>query len=186
MSELQIALLLEAATWGSFGVTVSVFTTINQKRDLILRGRDKDNIYHLDHRKLMFYSDLIPMQAGISIFMGVFAIILLSLPSLAVEGTDTRRLELLCNLASLVPISGLMGYTLGGFRDIFTVGAVLSRRKRTVQNRLLLVETKAMLKEDRKILLEEFAILQARMTVLADRLDPLNGKQLDEETVTDG
>lgn len=150
-------------------MTIRVFAAINQKRDLILRGRDKDTVYHLDHRILMFYSDLIPMQAAISIFMGVFAFLLLSLPSLVDETERTEQIVLLSRVASFVPISGLVGYTLGGFKDIFNVGSVLSRRKKRLQSRTVA----SVIRDERRILLDEVRgeFEQIASSLLTDRAD---------------
>lgn len=128
MTDLQVFAILIAATWGSFGAIIKVFKALNARRDLILRGRDGDVVYHLEHRVMMFYSDFIPMQAGITVFMGVFALLLINLPNFA-NGETQNNLGTFCYIASVVTISGLIGYGLGGIKDIWTVGKTLCRRR---------------------------------------------------------
>lgn len=138
MTSIQAILVLVAAVWGSYGVVIKAFEFLNRKRDTIITGRDRNGSYSLHHRKLMFLSDFIPMQASVVIFMAILFILLWNVPYFVI-GEHTDKIRTISRITSLVPFSGLVGYLFGGIKDIVAV------------NRTLIVYGKRCKQEDKEI-----------------------------------
>ena len=124
MSSLQLSLVLVASIWASMNTLIAGYSAVNGTRDRILTGFTDEGIgLTLEHRKMMYENDWLPMKAGIafvSLALGGFLIFLRELAD------DARLLRPFCYVASLLPIGSFIGFFFLGLRDRRLIITVLS------------------------------------------------------------
>ena len=124
MSSLQLSLVLVASIWASMNTLIAGYSAVNGTRDRILTGFTDEGIgITLEHRKIMYENDWLPMKAGIAFVSLAFGVFLIFLPELA---DDAKRLRPFCYVASLLPIGSFIGFFFLGLRDRRLIIKVLS------------------------------------------------------------
>jgi len=115
MSSLQLGLVLVASIWAAMNTLIAGYRAVNGTRDRILTGYTDEGIkLTLEHRKLMYENDWLPMKAGLAFVSLAFGGFLIFLPELA---DDTRLLSPFCYVASLLPFGSFVGFFFLGLRD---------------------------------------------------------------------
>jgi hypothetical protein len=124
MSSLQLGLVLVASIWAAMNTLIAGYNAVNGTRDRILTGRTDEGIgLTLEHRKIMYENDWLPMKAGIAFVSLAFGGFLIFLPELA---DDTKLLRPFCYIASLLPFGSFIGFFFLGLRDRRLIIKVLS------------------------------------------------------------
>lgn len=115
MSSLQLSLVLVASIWAAMSTLIAGYTAVNGTRDRILTGYTDEGIgLTLEHRKIMYKNDWLPMKAGLAFVSLAFGGFLVFLPELA---GDTSLLRPFCYVASLLPFGSFIGFFFLGLRD---------------------------------------------------------------------
>jgi hypothetical protein len=124
MSSLQLGLVLVASIWAAMNTLIAGYNAVNGTRDRILTGRTDEGIaLTLEHRRIMYENDWLPMKAGIAFVSLAFGGFLIFLPELA---DDANLLRPFCYVASLLPIGSFIGFFFLGLRDRKLIIKVLS------------------------------------------------------------
>jgi hypothetical protein len=124
MSSLQLGLVLVASIWAAMNTLIAGYNAVNGTRDRILTGRTDEGIaLTLEHRRIMYENDWLPMKAGIAFVSLAFGGFLMFLPELA---DDANLLRPFCYVASLLPIGSFIGFFFLGLRDRKLIIKVLS------------------------------------------------------------
>jgi hypothetical protein len=124
MNSLQLGLVLVASIWAAMNTLIAGYNAVNGTRDRILTGRTDEGIgLTLEHRKIMYENDWLPMKAGIAFVSLAFGGFLIFLPELA---DDTELLRPFCYVSSLLPFGSFIGFFFLGLRDRRLIMKVLS------------------------------------------------------------
>ena len=130
MESNQLALVMVAGIWAALNTLVSAYKVINDKRDVIISGKFEGEDISLEHRRLMFVNDWIPLKFGIAIASLIFAFALFSIPYL----TDDPNpwLVTLSILATLGPFGSFLAFSILGFRDYKFIQRALKEVKKVI------------------------------------------------------
>lgn len=124
MSSLQLGLVLVASIWAAMNTLIAGYNAVNGTRDRILTGYTDEGIgLTLEHRKVMYENDWLPMKAGLAFVSLAFGGFLIFLADLADE---TKLLRPFCYVASLLPFGSFIGFFFLGLRDRRLIIKVLS------------------------------------------------------------
>jgi len=124
MSSLQLGLVLVASIWAAMNTLIAGYRAVNGTRDRILTGCTDEGVrLTLEHRKILYENDWLPMKAGIAFVSLAFGGFLVFLPELA---DDTTLLRPFCYVASLLPFGSFCGFFFLGLRDRRLIIKVLS------------------------------------------------------------
>jgi hypothetical protein len=131
MSSLQLGLVLVASIWAAMNTLIAGYNAVNGTRDRILTGYTDEGIgLTLEHRKIIYQNDWLPMKAGLAFVSLAFGGFLIFLPELADE---TKLLRPFCYVASLLPFGSFIGFFFLGLRDRRLIIKVL--RSNDVENK---------------------------------------------------
>jgi hypothetical protein len=115
MNSLQLGLVLVASIWAAMNTLIAGYNAVNGTRDRILTGFTDEGVrLTLEHRKIMYQNDWLPMKAGLAFVSLAFGGFLIFLPELA---EDTDLLRPFCYVASLLPLGSFVGFFFLGMRD---------------------------------------------------------------------
>ncbi len=115
MSSLQLGLVLVASIWAAMNTLIAGYNAVNGTRDRILTGYTDEGVrLTLEHRKIMYENDWLPMKAALAFVSLAFGGFLIFLPVLA---GDTSLLRPFCYVASLLPFGSFIGFFFLGLRD---------------------------------------------------------------------
>jgi len=121
----QLALVMVAGIWAALNTLVSAYKVVNDKRDVIVSGKFEGQEISLEHRRLMFQNDWIPLKFGVAIASLIFAFALFSIPFLT--SNPNPWLSALSIIAALGPFFSFLAFSLLGFRDYRFIRSVLSQ-----------------------------------------------------------
>ena len=115
MNSLQLGLVLVASIWAAMNTLIAGYSAVNGTRDRILTGYTDDGIkLTVEHRRIMYENDWLPMKMGIAFVSLAFGGFLIFLPELAIEIGSLRPF---CYVASLLPFGSFVGFFFLGLRD---------------------------------------------------------------------
>jgi len=115
MTTLQLALVLVASIWAAVNTLIAGYRAVNGTRDRILTGRtDEGTPLTLDHRRLMYRNDWIPLKLGLGLVSLAFAGFLAFLPELT---PDPGVLRIICYVAAALPFFSFLGFVGLGLGD---------------------------------------------------------------------
>lgn len=115
MNSLQLGLILVTSIWAAMNTLIAGYTAVNGTRDRILTGFTDEGVpLTLEHRRIMYQNDWLPMKAGLVFVSLAFGGFLIFLPELA---ENTSLLRLFGYVASLLPFGSFLGLFVLGFRD---------------------------------------------------------------------
>ena len=115
MNSLQLALVLVASIWAAMNTLIAGYNAVNGTRDRILTGCTDEGVQlTLEHRRIIYENDWLPMKAGLAFVSLAFGGFLIFLPELA---EDTHLLRPFCYVASLLPCGSFVGFFFLGLRD---------------------------------------------------------------------
>lgn len=115
MNSLQLGLVLVASIWAAMNTLIAGYGAVNGTRDRILTGYTDDGIkLTVEHRRIMYENDWLPMKMGIAFVSLAFGGFLIFLPELAIEIGSLRSF---CYVASLLPFGSFVGFFFLGLRD---------------------------------------------------------------------
>ena len=101
MNSLQLGLVLVASIWAAMNTLIAGYSAVNGTRDRILTGYTDDGIkLTVEHRRIMYENDWLPMKMGIAFVSLAFGGFLIFLPELAIEVGSLRPVFY---VASLLP-----------------------------------------------------------------------------------
>jgi hypothetical protein len=115
MANEQLALVIVASIWAAFNTLVAAYRVVNEKRDVLVTGRQHGDELSVEHRRLMFQNDWIPLKFGVALASLMFSVVLVSIPRLA-QTTDVWVTRV-STLAALAPLFSFLGFGILGFRD---------------------------------------------------------------------
>lgn len=126
MQNLEAILIAAGIVWGSYSVIAKAFQLLNDKRDKILFDKN----FELEHRKLMFYSDFIPMQAGVVVFLASLTFLLTQIPYFVENNSPSGKdIFYITYTLSVLPGLSVIGYAVGGYQDISLIMKKLDLKK---------------------------------------------------------
>jgi hypothetical protein len=111
----QLALVMVAGIWAALNTLVSAYKVVNDKRDVIVSGKFEGQDISLEHRRLMFANDWIPLKFGVAIASLIFAFALFAIPFLSSD--PNPWLSALSIFAALGPFFSFLAFTVLGLRD---------------------------------------------------------------------
>jgi hypothetical protein len=124
MTVLQLALVLVASIWAGLNTLIAGYTAVNATRDQVITGHTAEGVpLSLQHRRIMYRNDWIPLKIGLAVASLAFAGFIVFLPELADE---PARLRAVCYIASLLPMGGFLGFFVLGFSDRHVMRAALA------------------------------------------------------------
>ena len=124
MNSLQLGLVLVASIWAAMNTLIAGYNAVNGSRDRILTGCTDEGIaLSLEHRRIMYQNDWLPMKAGLALVSLAFGGFLIFLPALA---DDPGVLRSICYVASLLPFGSFLGFFVLGLRDRRLIVKVLN------------------------------------------------------------
>lgn len=126
MQKLEAVLIAAGVVWGAYSVIIKAFEILNNKRDQILFDKN----FELEHRKLMFYSDFIPMQAGVVVFLATLTFLLTQIPYFVNGDSAGKDIFYVTYTLSVLPGLAVFGYAVGGYQDISLIMKKLELRKK--------------------------------------------------------
>jgi hypothetical protein len=129
----QLALVIVAGIWAALNTLVSAFKVVNDKRDVIISGEYESVKYNLEHRRLMFVNDWIPLKFGVAMASLIFAFALYTIPYLMDD--PHPRLVSLSIFAALGPLVSFLAFTVLGFRDYRFIRCTLREAEGAAQAR---------------------------------------------------
>lgn len=125
MTTLQLALVLVASIWAAVNTLIGGYNSVNATRDRILTGQREDRIpLSLEHRRLMYRNDWLPLKVGLSAVSLAFAAFIVLLPELAEE---PETLRWLCYVGAALPLGSFFGFFGLGLSDRALIVATLKR-----------------------------------------------------------
>lgn len=127
MTTLQLALVLVASIWAAVNTLIAGYRAVNGTRDRILTGRtDEGTPLTLEHRRLMYRNDWLPLKLGLGLVSLAFAGFLAFLPELA---PDPGVLRLICYVAAALPFFSFLGFVGLGLSDRSFIVRTLERAR---------------------------------------------------------
>ena len=115
MSDLQLGLVLVASIWAAVNTLIAGYNAVNGTRDRIVTGFSDEGIpLTLEHRKVIYRNDWMPLKAGLALVSLAFAAFILFLPELA---ASVSGLRIVCYIAALLPIATFLGFAVLGLSD---------------------------------------------------------------------
>ena len=115
MTDLQLSLVLVASIWAAVNTLIAGYGAVNATRDRVLTGfTDEGTPLALEHRRILYRNDWLPMKAGLALVSVGFAGFIVFLPELA---TAPRRLRAICYVAALLPMGSFFGFFFLGISD---------------------------------------------------------------------
>lgn len=111
----QLALVMVAGIWAALNTLVSVYKVVNDKRDVIVTGKYESQELTLEHRRLMFVNDWIPLKFGVGLASLIFAFALFAIPYLAEK--PNPWLVSVSYFAALGPFLSFVTFSILGMRD---------------------------------------------------------------------
>lgn len=111
----QLALVMVAGIWAALNTLVSVYKVVNDKRDVIVTGKYESQELTLEHRRLMFVNDWIPLKFGVGLASLIFAFALFAIPYLA--EIPNPWLVSVSYFAALGPFLSFVTFSILGMRD---------------------------------------------------------------------
>lgn len=124
----QLALVMVAGIWAALSTLVSAFKVVNDKRDVIISGEYEGVKYDLEHRRLMFVNDWIPLKFGVAIASLIFAFALFAIPHL-MEAPNPWLVSLSI-FAALGPFVSFLAFAVLGLRDYRFIRRTLEQARR--------------------------------------------------------
>jgi hypothetical protein len=123
MASEQLALVMIAGIWAALNTMVSAMRVVNEKRDVIVTGVFNKEKLSLEHRKVMFLNDWIPLKFGVALTALLFAFVLYRVPSLA-ENPNTTLVQV-AYVAALGPFISFLLFAGLGWRDYRFIKRIL-------------------------------------------------------------
>jgi hypothetical protein len=124
MDTLQLSLVLVASVWAGMNTLIAGYNAVNHTRDRILTGCTDEGIsLTLEHRRLMYRNDWLPLKLGLAVVFLGFGCFLVFLPELAEQNNVLR---LVCYIAALLPFGGFLAFFVLGLRDRAHIVEVLA------------------------------------------------------------
>lgn len=124
MTTLQLSFILVASIWAAVNTLIAGYNAVNGTRDRILTGCTDEGIpMSLEHRRIMFRNDWMPMKAGIALINLFFAAFLIYLPNLTVEVSQLRAV---CYVAAAAPMFGFVTFFFLGISDFMVMRKTLA------------------------------------------------------------
>jgi hypothetical protein len=125
----DLPLVIIAAFWAGFSAVITAYKTINDKRDQILHGHHEGNNLSMEHRRLAFFNDWIPMKFGIGLSSLVFGIAIVYIPNLMEKPEYKEQAIPICWVVALIPFLSCLGFCGLGISDLIFVKQTLDREK---------------------------------------------------------
>lgn len=111
----QLALVMVAGIWAALNTLVSAFKVVNDKRDVIVTGKYEGEAISLEHRRLMFVNDWIPLKFGVAIASLIFTFALFAIPYLSLK--PNPWLVSVSYFAAFGPFVSFIAFSILGMRD---------------------------------------------------------------------
>jgi hypothetical protein len=115
MNDLQLSLVLVASVWAAVNTLIAGYNAVNGTRDRIVTGFTDEGVpLTLEHRRVMYRNDWMPLKAGLALVSLAFAVFILFLPELA---ASVSGLHTVCYFAAILPFGSFLGFGILGFSD---------------------------------------------------------------------
>lgn len=115
MNDLQLSLVLVASVWAAVNTLIAGYNAVNGTRDRIVTGFSDEGIpLTLEHRRVMYRNDWMPLKAGLALVSLAFAAFIFFLPELA---SSASGLQTVCYIASILPFGSFLGFATLGLSD---------------------------------------------------------------------
>ena len=115
MNELQLSLVLVASVWAAVNTLIAGYNAVNGTRDRIVTGFTDEGIaLSLEHRRVMYRNDWMPLKVGLALVSLAFAVFILFLPEFAASASG---LHTVCYIAAILPFGSFLGFGLLGLSD---------------------------------------------------------------------
>jgi hypothetical protein len=114
--DIPTLLPIAVAVWGTTNTVFNAVNTMNERRDTIITGYIKENELTVEHKRLILYSDWLPMAVAVA-FFGLAGIALTScLPWLLPElGLPKSKLWFGVGIGFLLAVGGV--WLISGYKD---------------------------------------------------------------------
>jgi hypothetical protein len=115
MASEQLALVMIAGIWAALNTLISAMRVVNEKRDVIVTCVFNKARLSLEHRRIMFQNDWIPLKFGVALTSLLFAFVLYMVPTLA-EDPNSLIVQV-AYVAALSPLGSFVLFAGLGWRD---------------------------------------------------------------------
>ena len=126
LSGFQVALILLAGVWGALGITVNIFSTLNERRDLLLGITERETRLTAAQEVVLFYNDWIPLWMGSCLFLAFISSMFCLLPNLLVIKAHSAMPLVDQDVCSHIKTACWLATTLAGFGFIADLVAGIS------------------------------------------------------------
>ena len=145
LSGFQVALILLGGVWGALGITVNIFTILNERRDLVLRITERKARLSAAQEMVLFYNDWMPLWIGSCLFLAFVSSMFYLLPdlitckangsmSLADPQHVREHIRVACRLATALAGFGFIADVTSGVSDIRSMRSAMSNHLRSAKS----------------------------------------------------
>jgi len=121
MADIDTTLLaVVGGFWAATNIVFSTSKISNERRDIVITGRLDGVDISPSHRRLIIWSDWVPMtitNAVICVFFGIFLVVLPNIYSLTISGWGV----FVCYLFAIIPFLGAFVFAIGGLGEYQTM-----------------------------------------------------------------
>lgn len=129
-SQIGLLFVLLAAVWASTSAQVAGYRAVHEKRDTIILGAIGSKPLTLEHRRLLYRNDWLPLKLGLGVVSLSFAVIILISPLLipppAEADGDSAIIWLVVCLVAAMPLFAAFSWFILGFSDARLIRKALS------------------------------------------------------------
>jgi hypothetical protein len=145
LSGFQVALILLGGVWGALGITVNIFSILNERRDLVLRITERKARLSTAQEMVLFYNDWIPLWIGSCLFLAFVSSMFYLLPdlitckangptSLADPQHVREHIRVACRLATALAGFGFIADVTSGVSDIRSMRSAMGNHLRAAKS----------------------------------------------------
>ena len=127
MEPLQLTLILLGATWASLNVQIAGYKAVNEKRDIIIAGRNGELHLSEEHRRIMFFNDWLPLKLGLGLVSLIFFVLILAMPLLLPVEKRTFLVWAMVGVVSTTPLFAATCWLIFGYSDYQLIRKTLAQ-----------------------------------------------------------
>jgi hypothetical protein len=116
MNNLQLGTSIFIFIWTSLTTTFSAYNQINAERNIIIMGKIGSDKISLEHRKILYYNDWVPLMTGLIVRSLIFCILIFFMPFMA-QKEDRKTVWLITLVTFLIPLMTLVGSVTDYYRE---------------------------------------------------------------------
>jgi hypothetical protein len=131
MNNLQLGTSIFIFIWTSLTTTFSAYNQINSERNIIIMGKIGNDKISLDHRKILYYNDWVPLMKGLIVRSFIFCVLIFFMPFMA-QKEDRKIVWLITLVTFLIPLMTLIGSVVDYYQESEMILRYLRENSNTI------------------------------------------------------